>query len=121
MLLLLLLHRRDVLLGRPRTRARGDGARRVHRQPAEMPGWSGRIGLTSHRKPETQLETARSRLYRRRFWPPNNHFSAFFEIYKIFTILRRSNHKILQKFFKNFMILKKISQNFENFQNFRQF
>ena len=58
-----------------------------------------------------QVETARSRLYRRRIWPPNSHFAAFFKIYKIFTILRRSNLKMLQNFVKKFVILKKISQN----------
>ena len=42
-----------------------------------------------------QLETARSRLYRRRFWPPNSHFSAFFKIYKIYTLLHRSKLKML--------------------------
>ena len=44
------------------------------------------------------FETARSRLYRRRFLQPNSHFAAFFKIYKIFTILRRSNLNILQNF-----------------------
>ena len=56
-------------------------------------------------------------------------------MYKIFTILRRSNLKILQNFVKNFGILKKNFQNFtkfhkisqkfhkisKNFQNFRKF
>ena len=49
------------------------------------------------------LSEARSRLYQRQSWPPNSHFSAFFKIYKIykfFTILRRSNLKILLKFHK---------------------
>ena len=55
------------------------------------------------------LSEARSRLYRRRFLQPNSHFAAFFKIYKIFTILRRSNLKILQNFIKNFVILKKKS------------
>ena len=32
---------------------------------------------------------ARSPLYRSRFLHPNTHFSAFFEIYKIFTLLHR--------------------------------
>ena len=54
-----------------------------------------------------QLETARSRLYRRRFWPPNNHFSAFFKIYKICTLLLCSKLKMLRNFVKN---LRKISK-----------
>ena len=33
------------------------------------------------------LQTARSRLHRRRFLRPNTHFSAFFEIHKIYTLL----------------------------------
>ena len=46
------------------------------------------------------LSEARSRLYQRRSLQVNSHFSAFFKIYKIFTILRRSNLKILQNFVK---------------------
>ena len=51
---------------------------------------------------------ARSRLYQRRFWPPNHQFSAFFEIYTICTLLHRSELKILEK----------IIQNFQKFVNF---
>ena len=53
------------------------------------------------------LSEARSRLYQRRSWPPNSHFSAFFKIYKIFTILRRSNLEIFENFINIFVILKK--------------
>ena len=53
------------------------------------------------------LSEARSRLYQRRFLRANSHFSAFFKIYKIFTILPRSNLKIFENFVKNFVILKK--------------
>ena len=70
----------------------------------------------------------RSRLYQRRFLQPNSHFSAFFKIYKIFRILRRSNLKILQNFVKIFGIFKKNLQNFkkksnffEKFENFEKF
>ena len=52
------------------------------------------------------LSEARSRLYQKRFWPPNNHFAAFFKIYKICTILRSANHKILETFVKKSVILK---------------
>ena len=58
------------------------------------------------------LSEARSRLYQRRSLQVNSHFSAFFKIYKIFTILRRSNlNFFLQNFVKKFVILKKFSQN----------
>ena len=64
------------------------------------------------------LSEARSRLYQRRFWHPNSHFSAFSEIYKIFIILRCSNPKILQIFINMFMILLKFSQNFRKNPDF---
>ena len=83
------------------------------------------------------LSEPRSRLYRCRSLQVNSHFAAFFKICKIFTILRRSNLKILQKLVKNFMILKKILQisnfckfssriswfwrNLKFFKNFRKF
>ena len=66
------------------------------------------------------LSEARSRLDRRRSLQVNSHFSAFFEIYKIFTILRRSNLKFFRKFrqkFRDFEKKKKL-QNFEIFENF---
>ena len=53
------------------------------------------------------LSEARSRLYRHRSLQVNNHFAAFFKIYKIFTILRCSNLKILQIFIKKIVILKR--------------
>ena len=62
------------------------------------------------------LSEARSRLDRRRSLQVNSHFSAFFKIYKICTILRRSNLKILQKFVKFFVILKTIFKNFKKFE-----
>ena len=49
------------------------------------------------------LSEARSRLYRRRFWPPNNHFAAFFKIYKICTLLHRSELKFLEKIIQIFL------------------
>ena len=65
------------------------------------------------------LSEARSRLYQRRSLQVNRHFAAFFKIYKIFTILRRSNLKILQNFVKFFMTWKeKISLFFENVEQF---
>ena len=48
------------------------------------------------------LSEARSRLYRRRFLQPNSHFAAFFKIYKICTLLHRSELKFLEKFVKHF-------------------
>ena len=60
------------------------------------------------------LSEVRSRLYRRRSLQVKNHFSAFFKIYNIFTILRRSNLKILQNIVQKFVILKKFSYNFFN-------
>ena len=54
----------------------------------------------------------------------SNHFAAFFKIYKIFTILRRSNLKIFEIFVKNFVILKKnhkILQNFKNVEKIDKF
>ena len=52
-----------------------------------------------------QISEARSRLYQRRSLQVNNHFSAFFKIYKIFTILPRSNLKKLQIFVKKVVVL----------------
>ena len=45
-----------------------------------------------------KFQTARSRLYHRRFLRPNTHFSAFFEIYKICNPLHRSDLKKSIKF-----------------------
>ena len=53
------------------------------------------------------LSEARSRLYQRRSLQVNSHFAAFFKIYKIVTLLRRSNLKIFQNFVKFFVILRK--------------
>ena len=61
-------------------------------------------GPVDHRH-STQLQTARSRLYRRRFWQSNSHFAAFFKIYKICTLLHRSELEFLDKsrhFFEKF-------------------
>ena len=52
------------------------------------------------------LSEARSRLDRRRSLQGNSHFSAFFKIYKIFTMLRRSNLKIFENFVNNLVIQK---------------
>ena len=57
------------------------------------------------------LSEARSRLYQQRFWPPNNHFAAFFKIYKICTLLHRSELNFLEKVVKNFQ---NCYQNFRN-------
>ena len=74
------------------------------------------IGATpverSHISRHIALSEARSRLDQRRSLQVNSHFSEFFKIYKICTILRRPNLKILQNLVKNFVILKKISHNF---------
>ena len=43
------------------------------------------------------LSKARSRLYQRRFWQPNNHFAAFFKIYKICISFAPLGTQILQK------------------------
>ena len=51
---------------------------------------------------QSTLAEARSRLYQRRFWPPNSHFAAFFKIYKICTLLHRSELKFLEKFVQIF-------------------
>ena len=64
------------------------------------------------------LSEARSRLYQRRSLQVNSSFSAFFKIYKIFTILRRSSLKILQNFVKTLVILKKVSQILQKFAIF---
>ena len=60
------------------------------------------------KKQVRQFETTRSRLYRRRFWPPNSRFSAFLEIYKIVTLLQRSELNILEKIIQNFQKFHKI-------------
>ena len=54
----------------------------------------------------------RSRLDRRRSLQVNSHFAAIFKIYKIFTILRRSNLKMLQKIVKKFRDFKFFFTNF---------
>ena len=61
-----------------------------------------------------KLWRARSRLYRRRFWHPNTHFSAFCEIYKIRIPLHRSKFKILQ-FFDNLFLT--FWTNFDHFSS----
>ena len=43
---------------------------------------------------DPKLWEARSLLYRSRFWRPNTHFAAFFEIYKMCKPLHRSGFKI---------------------------
>ena len=88
-----------------------------------------RTGLRCPSPRHITLSEARSRLYPRRSWPPISHFAAFFEIYNIFTILRRSNINILQNFVKKLCdfeekkkktdkfckIQMKISENFDKF------
>ena len=59
---------------------------------------------------------ARSRLYQNEIVQENMRLTAFFKLYKIFTILRRSNLNILQNFVKNLMILRKNIETFEHFQ-----
>ena len=79
--------------------------------------------LMAHRSMECHetslFSEARSRLDRRRSLQVNSYFSAFFKIYKIFRILRRSNLKIFEKFVKNFAISKKfqILRKILNLQN----
>ena len=51
------------------------------------------------------LSEARSRLYQHRFLQPNSHFSEFFEICKIFTLLHRWKVKKAANFHQNFEIL----------------
>ena len=80
----------------------------------EVPPRLGAFGTKSPR--HITLSEARSRLDRRRSLQVNSHFAAFFKIYKIFTILRRSNLKIFENFVKNFVILKIFSQNFKKFR-----
>ena len=53
----------------------------------------------------TKLYRARSRLYQRRFLRPKNHFKAFFDIYKIFTLLHRSEFKNSAEFIKHVAFL----------------
>ena len=45
----------------------------------------------------SKLREARSLLYRHRFLQPNSHFAAFFENYKIYILLHRSEFKISAK------------------------
>ena len=74
-------------------------------------------GAPPRRRPRhITLYEARSRLDRSRSWQVNSHFSAFFKIYKICIILRRSSLKIFENFVKKFVILKKLSQIFEIFE-----
>ena len=79
-------------------------ARKYHPDVNDSPGAKEKSSpswLADRTKPLLiTLSEARSRLYQHRCWPPNNHFSAFFKIYKICTILRRANFKILQNFVK---------------------
>ena len=64
----------------------------------------------------SKLWEARSRLYRRRFLQPNTNFSAFFEIYKIYNPLHRSDLNFSKKRVTILVILNnysfRISQNF---------
>ena len=65
------------------------------------------------------LSEARSRLYRRRSLQVNSHFAALFKIYKIFTILRRSNLKMFVKVHQKICeIFFKITKLFTNFCKF---
>ena len=73
------------------------------------------VGALAARSPSPRhitLSGARSRLYRRRFWPPSSHFAAFSKIYKICTLLHCSELNFLEKMSKIFRTLSKI-QNFE--------
>ena len=65
-----------------------------------------------------RLWRARSRLYRRRFLRPNTHFSAFFEIYTICTLLHRSNLKISAKFRQIFYKISAFSIKIYSFSSF---
>ena len=65
-----------------------------------------------------KLWRARSRLDQRRFLQPNINFSVFFEIYKIFIILRRSNLKEMAAFHQRFVILPKFSRICKNLEEF---
>ena len=99
----------DNALGKPRLVARVKGVR---------PAATTHHSFRGHDR--KTLSEARSRLYQRRSLQVNRHFAAFFKIYKIFTILRRSNLKFLQNFVKILVILKRNSQNFQKFQNFEK-
>ena len=44
-----------------------------------------RLGTCTQNYETREFQMVRSRLYQRRFGPPNNHFATFFEIYKIYT------------------------------------
>ena len=68
----------------------------------------------SHRHDRKTLSEARSRLDRRRSWPPNSHFAEFFKISKICTLLHRSELKILKKILQIFQKFVKIFEFFEN-------
>ena len=66
-----------------------------------------------------KLWEARSPLYRRRFLQPNTHFAAFFEIYKIFILLHRSEFENAAKFRQTFSHLCSFNFNFSLiFRNF---
>ena len=67
------------------------------------------------------LSQARSRLYQRRSLQVNSHFSAFFKICKIFTLLHRSELNFWRKLSKIFRIFSKFSKNFEFFLKFLKF
>ena len=63
--------------------------------------WDPYVKLTVKLTSPLKLWRARSRLYRRRFLQPNTHFSAFFEIYKIYNLCTILNSKFADFFAKN--------------------
>ena len=75
------------------TEGRRRGLERHLEQRLPPRGTCFRLGIT--------LSEARSRLYQRRFWPPNSHFAAFFKIYKICILLHQSVLNFLEKIVQN--------------------
>ena len=65
-------------------------------QPPFAAAGEARGGLVQPR--HITLSEARSRLDQRRFWRPNTHFAAFFELYKICGLCTAPNSKILEIF-----------------------
>ena len=80
--------------------------------------WISHRHLDSHWPRHITLSEARSRLYQHRFWPPNSHFAAFFKIYKICTLLHRSELNFLEKIVQNFQ---KVTKKFSKLINFFKF
>ena len=66
-----------------------------------LSGWGSSLSTPSPSARHLALSEARSRLYRRRSLQVNNHFAAFFKIYKICTLLHRSGINILEKIQQN--------------------